>query len=212
VLGGIGGINMMQQAGGMDVNSLMQKIRRLVTLDTTVFDEVRTDASFTPAAVVVAAVATLLFGLGGWLWAVFEDYNDTGEILLKSAIIGTVVSLILWAVAIGVVYVLLTQVFRARADMNELVRVMGLATLPLALGFLFFIPTIGYAISLTALALLFGLSLIAVQSATDASPGKAIASTAAGFFVWALILVLLSDSGDFITDKIVPNIFIFSFS
>ena len=29
---------MMQQAGGMDVNSLMQRLRRLATLDTTVFD------------------------------------------------------------------------------------------------------------------------------------------------------------------------------
>jgi hypothetical protein len=196
----------------MDVNSLMQKVRRLATLDTSVFDDVRTDASFTPAAVVIAAVSTLLFGLGGWLWAVFEDYPDTGEILLKSAIIGTVVSLVLWAVAIGVIYVLLTQVFRARADMNELVRVLALATLPLALGFLFFIPSIGYAISLTSIALVLGLSLIAVQSATDAPAGKALAATAAGFFVWALILVLLSDSGDFITDKIVPNIFIFSFT
>ena len=203
---------MMSQSGGMDVNSLMQKVRRLAMLDTTVFDEVRTDSSFTPAAVVVAAVATLLFGLGGWLWAVFEDYSDTTEILFKSAIIGTVVSLILWAVAIGVIYVMLTQVFRARADVNELVRVLGLATLPLALGLLFAIPTIGYAISLTALALMFGLSVIGVQSATDAPPGRALAATAAGFFVWALVLVLLSDSGDFITDKIVPNIFIFSFT
>lgn len=202
---------MMSQARGMDVNSLMQKLRRLAMLDTTVFDEVRTDANFTPAAALTAAVATLLFGLGGWLWAVFEDYSDTGEIFLKSAIIGTIVSLVLWAVAIGVIYVLLTQVFRARADMNELVRVLGLATLPLALGFLFFIPTIGYAISLTSLALLLGLSVVAVQTATDAPAGKVLAATAAGFFVWAVILVLLSDSGDFITDKIVPNIFIFSF-
>ena len=63
---------MMQQAGGMDVNSLMQRLRRLATLDTTVFDEVRTDASSTVPAMVVAAVSMLLFGLGGWLWWLFN--------------------------------------------------------------------------------------------------------------------------------------------
>jgi hypothetical protein len=203
---------MMTQAGGMDMNSLTTKVRRLVMLDTTVFDEVRTDASFTLPSVVVAVVCTLLFGLGGWLQAVFEDYSKTGDIFIKGAIIGSIVSVVLWAVAIGVIYVLLTQVFRARADMQELVRILGLATLPLALGFLFFIPTIGFAISFTAIALVLGLSVIGVQSATDASAGKTLAATTAGYFVWVLILVLLSDSADYPWDKIVPNIFAFTYT
>ena len=46
---------MMQQAGGMDVNSLMQRLRRLAMLDTTVFDEVRGDANSTIPAIVVVA-------------------------------------------------------------------------------------------------------------------------------------------------------------
>ena len=40
-------MGLMQQAGGMDVNSLMQRLKRLATLDTTVFDEVKGDTNST---------------------------------------------------------------------------------------------------------------------------------------------------------------------
>ncbi|MEX0749727.1 MAG: YIP1 family protein [Dehalococcoidia bacterium] len=202
---------MMSQAGGMDVNSLMQKVRRLAMLDTTVFDEVRADASYTLPAAAVAVVSTLLFALGTWLWWIFEDGPDSGEFFLKSVIIGTIISLIVFGVAVGVTYVMLTQVFRARADMNELVRVMGFATLPLALGLLFFLPGgFGFGLSLLALAVTFGTLVIAVQSATDAPAGRALAATAVGFLVWIAILSLFGASADSTDIGYVPNIFLFA--
>lgn len=201
---------MMQQAGGMDTTAMMQRIRRLVMLDTTVFDEVKSDAASTLPAVIIAAVSTLLFGLGGWLWYQFQDYNyKGGSFFLYSAILGTIVSLILLGVAIGVIYVMLTQVFRARADVNELVRVMGFATAPLAIGILVFIPGFDLGIGVLAIAAFFGASLIAVQSVTDAPSGKAFVATAAGFAVWALVLSLLVQ-GDEPWKTMAPNIFIFA--
>jgi hypothetical protein len=202
---------MMSQAGGMDVNALMQRVRRIATLDTSVFDEVRTDANATIPAVIVAAVATLLFGIGGWLWYLFSDlsdfsaYDGGGEFFLKSVIIGSILAIALWAVWVAITYVLLTQMFRARTDMSELLRVMGFAAAPLGLGVLMFIPMLDFGIALTALALLFGMTLIAVQRATDADAGRALVATAAGFAVWAIVLGLLA------TDDNVwaPGIFIF---
>jgi hypothetical protein len=202
---------MMSQAGGMDMNNLMQRLRRLLTLDTSVFDEVRTDANATIPAAVVAVVSTLLFGLGGWLWWVFHDISEfsslpgTGEILFKSVIIGGILSLVLWAVWVGITYVMLTQLFRARADVNELVRVMGFATVPLAVGLLLFIPALEFGVGLVVLALFFGTTVIAVQSATDAPAGRTLVSVAAGFFVWAVVLSL------FVSDDNIwaPGFFIF---
>ena len=43
---------------------------------------------------------------------------------------------------------MLTQVFRARADVNELLRVMGFATAPLALACGMVIPGLDYGIGL----------------------------------------------------------------
>jgi hypothetical protein len=203
---------MMQQAGGMDVNALMKRIQRLAMLDTTVFDEVRGDQSMTIPAVIVAIVSTFLFGLGGFLWfAVNVDsegsYISNGDVFLKSFIVGSILAIVLWGVWVGITYVMLTQLFRARADVNELVRVMGFATAPLALGVLMLIPQLDFAIGLSVLALFFGTTFVAVQSATDAAAGRTLIAVAAGFAVWAIILCL------FVGDEnwYAPGFFIFEF-
>ena len=199
---------MMQQAGGMDVNSLIQRLKRLAMLDTTVFDEVKGDTNSTIPAIVVVAVATLLSGIGGWLWFISQSYHSkSGEFLLKSAIIGSILSIIVWAIGwLGVTYVMLTQVFRARADVNELIRVMGFAAAPLALTVGMVIPGLNYGIGLAALGLMFGSTLLAVQSATDAPAGKALIATAAGFAVWVIVVQLFAGS----TNTYAPGIFIFA--
>ncbi len=201
---------MMQQAGGMDTTAMMQRIRRLVMLDTTVFDEIKSDAASTLPAGIIAAVSMLLFGLGGWLWYQFQDYNyKGGQFLLYSAILGTIVSLILLGIGIAVIYVMLTQVFRARADINELIRVMGFATAPLAIGILLFVPGFDLGIGVLAVGTFFGASFIAVQSVTDAPSGKALVATAAGLAVWALVLSLLVQ-GDEPWKTMAPNFFVFA--
>ena len=199
---------MMQQAGGMDVNSLIQRLKRLAMLDTTVFDEVKGDTNSTIPAIVVVAVATLLAGVGGWLWYVAEGPNyKSGEFFLKSAIVGSILTIIVWAIGwLGVTYVMLTQVFRARADVNELIRVMGFAAAPLALTVGMVIPGLDYGIGLAALGLMFGSTLLAVQSATDAPAGKALIATAAGFAVWVIVVQLFAGS----TNTYAPGIFIFA--
>ena len=199
---------MMQQAGGMDVNSLIQRLKRLAMLDTTVFDEVKGDVNSTIPAIVVVAVATLLSGIGGWLWYISQSYHyKSGEFFLKSAILGSILTIIVWAIGwLGVTYVMLTQVFRARADVNELIRVMGFAAAPLALTIGMVIPGLDYGIGLAALGLTFGSTLIAVQSATDAPAGKALIATAAGFAVWVIVVQLFVGT----TNTYAPGIFIFA--
>jgi hypothetical protein len=199
---------MMEKAGGMDVNSLMQRLRRLAMLDTTVFDEVKGDTNSTIPAIVVAVVSIFISGIGGWLWYIMQDYNpDSGEFLFKSAILGSILAIIVWAIGwLGVTYVMLTQVFRARADVNELVRVMGFATAPLALTVGMIIPGLDYGIGLAALGLTFGTTQIALQSATDAPPAKVLIANAAGFAVFAIVVQLFA--GD--TNTYAPGVFIFA--
>jgi hypothetical protein len=198
-------MGMGSQVGGMDVNTLIQRLRRLATLDTSVFDEVRTDASATIPALVVAVAATFIAGLGGWLWWAVNGIPEGGKVFVQSFIIGSILSVVLWGVWVALVYVLLTQVFRARADVNELVRVMGFAAAPLALSVLMFIPGVDFGIGLAAVALFFGTTTIAVQSATDAAPGRVLVANAAGFAVWAIILGLLVTS----TRTWAPGFFVF---
>lgn len=201
---------MMSQAGNLDVNSLMQRLRRLATLDTTVFDEVKDDANATIPALIIVAVSTFLTGIGGWLWLKMSDFDyKAGTFFFKSAIIGSVLAIVLWAVWVGVTYVMLSQIFRARADLNQLIRVMGFASAPLALGLLVFVPQLDYGIGLTSLALLFGTTQIAVQSTTDAPAGRVLAANGAGFAVWAIVLELFV-AGSYLYNSYAPGIFAFA--
>jgi hypothetical protein len=202
----------MQSASNFDPNVLMARLRRLAMLDTTVFDEVRMDRTATVPAIITVIGAIFLFGIGGWLWWIFNGYDSSGlpssgDILLKSTIIGTILGVVFWAAWVGVTYVMLHQVFRARVDLNDLIRVMGFATAPLALGLLMFIPVITFAVGLTAIALLVGTTVIAVQSVTDAPAGRVLASVGAGFVLWAVMLSLFVGE----ENMYAPGFFIFEF-
>ena len=202
---------MMERAsGGVEIELLMQRVRRIFTLDASVYDEIRADRAATVPAAIVVVGATLVFALGGWLWWLINGPDGSvlpgsGEVFLKSVLVGTVLASLLWAAWVAITYVMLNQLFHARADVNELARVMGFAAAPLAVGVLMFLPEIDFAVGLTAVTLLFGSTLIAVQSATDAAPGKALAATAAGFLVWALVLCLFVTDSNFYA----PGFFIF---
>jgi hypothetical protein len=180
-----------------DMQGMMNRLIRLARLDTTVFDEVRLDSTATIPSVIVAVAATFLAGLGGWLWWAMQDFGDKGKVFTQSLILGSIFSIALWVAWVLIVYVLLTQVFRAQADVQQLVRVMGLAAAPLALSVLMFIPAADFGIGLASIALFFGLSTIAVQSATNASAGTVLVCNAAGFAVWAIVLGFLVTDNSF---------------
>jgi len=197
---------MVNQAGSIDVNVLVRRVQRLFQLDTAVFEEIRADKTATIPAIIVAAASMLLFGFGGWLWWLLQDYNyDTGEFLFKSVIVGGVFSLLLWLAAIGIAYVLLHQVFTARVDLQELVRVMSMAAVPLSFGLLMFVWEIGFGIAIAAIAMAFGTAVIAVQRVTDADAGKVVASVGAGILLWAVILTLFGSD-----DWLAPSVFVFA--
>ena len=177
--------------------ALTARLMRLVKLDTSVFDEVRLDASTTVPSVAVVVVATFLAGLGGWLWWIMQDFGDSGKVLMQSFILGSIFSVALWVVWLLIVYVLLTQVFRAQADIQQLVRTMGMAAAPLALSVLMFIPALDFGIGLASLALFFGLTTFAIQASTSATAGQVLVCNAAGFAIWAIVLALLVGSDSF---------------
>ncbi len=186
-------------------------LRRLARLDTGVFDEIRTNPTATIPGVLVATIAIFLSGLGGWLWWVVEDYPRSEDVLVNSALIGSMLAVALWAVGwLGVVYFMLTQIFRERADVEQLFRVMGLAAAPLGLMVLMFIPLVSLSIGLASLVLAFGLTNIAISSVTTANPARVLVSNLAGFFVWAAALTLLASASASSVEPHAPGIFLYN--
>jgi hypothetical protein len=175
-----------------------------------VFDEVRTNPAATIPCALIAAGAMLIGGLGGWLWWTVRDFPESGQILVHSAIIGSAIAVALWGGWLGLVYVMLTQVFRARAYVEQLLRVMGLGMAPMALMGLMFIPGISLAIGMAALAMTFALTCVAISSASTAEPGQVLMANLVGFLVWAGVLTLLANSGGSQLQPHSPGVFLFN--
>jgi hypothetical protein len=195
-----------------DMQEVVAWLRRLyIDLDTRVFDEVRTNPTATLPGVIVAAVSILISGLGGWLWWVINDFPNSSDILVNSAFLGSLLAFVLWGLVwLGIVYVMLTQVFRERAYVEQLLRVMGLAASPLALMGLMFIPGLSLAIGLASLGLTFGLSNVAVRSVTTADPARVLVANFVGFFVWSAVLTLLASASATTVEPHAPGIFLFN--
>lgn len=198
----------------MDLQVILTWLKRLANLDMSVFDEVRTNPAATLPGVIIAGVAMLIAGIGGWLWWVVQDYpaqDDSPlpamDVLVHSGIIGAALATVLWGfIWLLLVYVVLTQVFRERAYVEQLLRVMGLALTPMALMGLMFIPGIAFAIGATSLALTAVLTTIAVKSVTTADNAQVLAANALGFFVWSAALTLLASA----VEPHAPGIFLFN--
>lgn len=196
---------MMPLEPRLDFAVLGDRLMRLIRLDTSVFDEVRQDPTATVPAMFVVVASTLLAGLGGWLWWVFEDFPNTGRVFVQSLVLGTVFSVALWIVWLLVAWVILSQLFREDADWQQMLRTMGMASAPLAISVGLFVPGISFGVGLASVALFFGLTTIAIQSVTPASPARVLVANLSGFAIWAIVLGLLVSADTYLA----PGIFLY---
>ncbi len=185
------------------------RVRRVFSLDDSVFPEIRDDAAFTPIAAVLAIGAILIAGIGAWLWAFVVDVEDKGEFFFKAVILGSIFLALLWLAGIAVMYFILTQIYKIAVAPDALFRISAVATLPLGLGLLVFIPGIGFGFGLLSIALVFFFTFYGLRGGFPQIDSSRILLLAiAGFAVWAMILPLLSSSGD----PFAPGVFVFEWS
>jgi hypothetical protein len=193
----------------VDPQTILYWLRRLVALDFTVFDDLKNDPNATIPGVLIMSLAIFLSGLGGWLWWMVKDFPDSGDILLKSTLIGSLIAIGLWAAWLGVVYVILTQIFRERVYLEQLLRVMGVAAAPLALSFFIFAPGVSLAIGITSLSLMFALTGVAIQRVSGADVAKVMAANLAGFALWSAVLTLMVSTNASNVAAYAPGLFLF---
>jgi hypothetical protein len=110
------------------VNPIIERVRRAVTLSPGVYQEIGNDPQGTTQAIIVAAAAALIGGLGALFGGRFGGW-------ILSAIYAVV------GLAIGTaILFLLSRMFKGQGTYVQLFRGLGFATAPQALGV---IPVIG---------------------------------------------------------------------
>jgi len=170
-------------------------LARLARLDLTVFDDVKDEAAATAPALAVMLVASFAAGLGSWLWWVTLDFHGlsekNGEALLKTFILGGILQAALWLAWVYIAAMLLSRVFGAGADLNRMIRTMGLAFAPMVITILMIIDILAVPFAVIALGATLLLSNAAIQASTDAEPRQVILANLAGFLVFAIVLGIL---------------------
>ena len=180
------------------------RIVRLARFDGDVLNEVRRDPGAMVPAVVVAVCSMLLYGVGGWLWWVRADFSDAGTLFLKSVLIGTLFAVVLWLVWLLVIYLVLLQVARVTAPVDQLLRGAGFAAAPLAVGLLMVVPGISFGVGILALGGWLLLTQVVVERCAPRAGGVATLANLAGFAVWLAVMSLLA-LGD---EPLVPGVFL----
>src|SRR5947209_3407956 len=100
----------------MDTQLILDRLVRLIRMDTAVFEEVRDDSAFTIPAVILATASFFLAAMGGWFWWLVEGYGSAGRVFWESVLLGTAFAVLLWAVWLGVAYLLLVNVYHYQAN------------------------------------------------------------------------------------------------
>src|SRR3990172_5189208 len=171
-----------------NLQSVSGWLGRLIRLDLTVFDEVRSDPSANPGAIIVVFVASVLAGIGSWLWAVQWHGVEATEVFVKSLVIGSIIQTIVWFIWVYLVYQVLARAYGARTDFFELIRTMGFAFAPVGISVLIAINSFAVPFGVAALAGAALSSYFAIQASSDADARQTLVANFVGFLTFVVVM------------------------
>ena len=199
---------------GTNVQASLTWVIRLLRLDFSAFDDIRGDPNTTTSAILVVYIASLLAGIGSWLWAVqsrdFEGLDRT-DIFVKSLVIGSFAQTVFWFAWVYIVYQVLVRAYGSAVHFLDLIRTMGYAFAPVSISV--FIAIGGFAVPFGLLA--FGIALLltsaAIQSAAEIDQREATTANIAGFAVFLAFMGMCANISEVASfGGISPGILFFS--
>jgi len=180
----------------MPTEQIIARIRRAFMQDYSVYEEARDDAGYTVYGLASAAVAVFLAAIGAWLWGETVADSAPDGWFSDTVILGTLFTAVLFAIGIGVMYLVLTQFLRETIpSLDGFYRVAALAHVSYAAALLIFIPEIGFAFGLLAVAFVYFDTIMGIRTAYPAvSAWNSVVAVTAGVAVWAVVLPLITSS------------------
>lgn len=159
---------------------LIDRIIGVFRLDADTFEEIEADQSAINQAALVVLVVSLVSGLGAGLGAAFGDRNFL--IAFVSMLLSAFGGWFVWSV---VTYYVGTTFFGGKADLGEMMRVIGFSYAPQVLGI---IPCLGGLVgALWSLAAGF----VAVRQGLDMDNTNALLTIVVGFVAYVLFSIVV---------------------
>lgn len=150
---------------------MFQNALRAARLDVSFYNEAERNTSLTGQAFVVVLIANLLAAVGTWV-AFRSEFLGT----LLSATIGAVIGWLAWSI----LALFIGRALGGTSDFGEMLRVIGFAQAPRAIGIIPFLGLIGSIWALIA-------SVIAIREGQDFTTGKAILTVVFGWIAWVVL-------------------------
>jgi hypothetical protein len=177
----------------VDLTRIVNWLSRALRLDSTAFDEIKVDPSGLVAGIAVVAVTNLIIGIGTYLYAEFEDFPETSDLLVRAVIIGTVVQTVAWMAWPGVSYLLINSVFRGTANVQQMIATMGFAYAPAVVSFLIFITFLDWPFAILGMVAAFVLTQYAIAASSNAGSSQITMANLAGFAAFAIVMGLVAE-------------------
>jgi hypothetical protein len=201
---------------GASFQNLGSWLLRLAKLDLTVFDDIKDEAAATVPAIAVVVAATVLAGLGSWLWWIQQDFapgvdQKNLEVFFKSLVLGGIFQSALWFLWVYISAMVLTRGLGASADINQMVRTMGLAFAPMAISVLMVIRVLTVPFGVIGIGATLLLSNVAIQATTTADSRQVVLANVVGFLVFAIVLGILANISEVYNwGGLAPGLFFFN--
>lgn len=153
---------------------MIDRIIGVLKLDVSTYEAIEHDKDALTEAVIIVAVVALLSGLGSAFGA------DNFIVGFLSTLLWAFIGWFIWA---AVTYWVGTAIFDGKADLGEMLRVLGYAQAPGILRVFSFIPCFGWIIGLVAWVWSLVTAFIAVRQGLDVDNTKALLTVLVGWFV-----------------------------
>ncbi len=176
-----------------NLHSVSGWLGRLIRLDVTIFDEIRSEPSATPSAIVIVLGASVMAGIGSWLWAVQTGGVEATEVFIKSLVVGSVLQTLVWFIWVYLVFLVLARAYGARVNFSELIRTMGFAFAAVGISILVSIISFTVPFGVVSLAGAMLLSHFAIESSSSAEPRQILMANFVGFLTFAVVMGVLAN-------------------
>jgi hypothetical protein len=176
----------------MDTTNLIENVMRAVRFDAAFYRETASDERYSQQALTVVLIVAALSGLGAFLGNVLG-----GAILsaLFGLILGMALAVAGYYVWVYVVYYIGSQFFQGRATAPQLLRSLGYAYAPMALGVLSFIPCFGGLIVLVGSVWSLACGFFAVREVHQLDDGKTLITVIVGWLAVAIVTAVVGVIG-----------------
>ncbi len=161
---------------------MIQRILGVLMLNAATYEEIEHDQSATTEAAIVVAIVALISGVVG---GAISSAMGSGS-FFTTLIFNVVMAFVSWIIWSFVTYFVGTSLFGGKADLGEMLRVLGYAQAP---GILGFIPVIGACIGgVWTLATAF----VAIRQGLDVDNMKALMTAIVAFVAMMIVSAVLS--------------------